>query len=101
MSDSNRLLAVLNIAMADTAFTTWSAKRYYGQVSFEVTWRPVTSIPAADTDGNSDTAPDPTWSPLVSPTPAHLNILQDTPARTAQPQPFCSATLRANSRRLR
>ena len=32
MSDSNRLLAVLNIAMADTAFTTWSAKRFYGDV---------------------------------------------------------------------
>ena len=30
MSESNRLLAVLNIAMADTAFTTWSAKRFYG-----------------------------------------------------------------------
>src|SRR4030095_11599460 len=55
MSDSNRLLAVLNIAMADTAFTTWSAKRFYGGVSFEVTWRPVTSIPLADTDGNPET----------------------------------------------
>ena len=27
MSASNRLLAVLNVAMADTAFTTWSGKR--------------------------------------------------------------------------
>ena len=27
---ANRLLAVLNIAMADTAFTIWSAKRFYG-----------------------------------------------------------------------
>jgi hypothetical protein len=33
ISDANRLLAVLNIAMADTAFTTWSAKRFYGPVS--------------------------------------------------------------------
>ena len=33
MSDSNRLLAVLNIAMADTAFTIWSAKRFYGASS--------------------------------------------------------------------
>src|SRR5262249_53214592 len=49
LSDSNRLLAVLNIAMAETAFTTWSAKRFYGSISFEVTWRPVTSIPLADT----------------------------------------------------
>ena len=70
MSESNRLLAVLNIAMADTAFTTWSSKRFYGAVPTEVTWRPVTSIPLADTDGNPDTAPDPGWLPLVN-TPSH------------------------------
>jgi hypothetical protein len=69
-SDSNRLLAVLNIAMADTAFTTWSGKRFYGSVPTEVTWRPVTSIPLADTDGNPDTASDPNWLPLIT-TPAH------------------------------
>ena len=70
MSRSNRLLALLNLAMADTAFTTWSAKRYYGAIDTEVTWRPVTAIPLADTDGNPDTAPDPDWTPLVA-TPAH------------------------------
>ena len=70
MSDSNRLLAVLNIAMADTAFTTWSGKRFYGSVPTEVTWRPVTSIPLADTDDNPDTAPDPDWLPLIN-TPSH------------------------------
>jgi hypothetical protein len=70
LSDSNRLLAVLNIAMADTAFTTWSAKRFYGADPTEVTWRPVTSIPLAETDGNPDTVPDPDWLPLIN-TPAH------------------------------
>ena len=70
ISDTNRLLAVLNIAMADTAFTTWSGKRFYGAVPNEVTWRPVTSIPLADTDGNPDTVPDPGWLPLIN-TPAH------------------------------
>jgi hypothetical protein len=70
MSDSNRLLAVLNIAMADTAFTTWSGKRLYGDDPNEVTWRPVTSIPLADTDGNPDTAPEPAWLPLIN-TPSH------------------------------
>jgi hypothetical protein len=70
LSDSNRLLAVLNIAMADTAFTTWSGKRSYGAVPTEVTWRPVTSIPAAETDSNPDTVPDPGWLPLIN-TPAH------------------------------
>jgi hypothetical protein len=70
MSNSNRLLAVLNIAMADTAITTWTAKRFYGDVSFEVTWRPVTSIPLANTDDNPHTVPDPEWLPLIN-TPSH------------------------------
>jgi hypothetical protein len=69
-SDANRLLAVLNIAMADTALTTWSGKRFYGSVPNDVTWRPVTSIPLADTDGNPDTAADPDWLPLIT-TPSH------------------------------
>jgi hypothetical protein len=70
LSDSNRLLAVLNIAMADTAFTIWSAKRFYGSLPTEVTWRPVTAITLADTDGNPDTVADPAWLPLII-TPPH------------------------------
>jgi len=70
MSRSNRLLAVLNIAMADTAFTIWSAKRFYGALLTEVTWRPVTVIPLAETDTNPATAPDVAWLPLIN-TPSH------------------------------
>jgi len=70
MSDSNRLLAVLNIAMADTAFTIWSAKRHYGADPAQVTWRPLTAITLADTDGIAETVPDPDWLPLVV-TPSH------------------------------
>jgi len=70
LSVSNRLLAVLNIAMADTAITIWSAKRFYGADPNVVTWRPATSIPLADTDGNSDTDSDASWLPLVT-TPSH------------------------------
>ena len=70
MSDSNRLLAVLNIAMADTALTIWSAKRHYGADPAEVTWRPLTAITLADTDGVAETTPDPDWLPLVA-TPSH------------------------------
>ena len=70
MSACNRLLAVLNIAMADTAFTTWSGKRFYGADANQVTWRPVTSIPLADTDGNAQTAAEPGWLPLIN-TPSH------------------------------
>ena len=70
MSKSNRLLALLNLAMADTAITVWSAKRSYGDDPGEVTWRPATSIPLADTDGNGDTTTDSGWQPLVN-TPCH------------------------------
>ena len=61
MSKSNRLLALLNIAMADTVFTIWSAKRHYGADPAYVTWRPQTAITAAD-DGNAETASDPAGS---------------------------------------
>lgn len=64
MSENSRLFAVLNIAMADTALTTWSAKRYYGADPASVTWRPFTAI----REGSID--PDPAWRPLVN-TPCH------------------------------
>ena len=70
LSASNRLLAVLNVAMADTAFTTWHSKRSYGEDFTEVTWRPVTAVPLAATDGNPDTTADPAWEPLIT-TPSH------------------------------
>jgi hypothetical protein len=70
ISDSNRLLAVLNIAMADTVFTIWSAKRHYGADPAEVTWRPQTAIALADEDGNANTTSDPDWLPLIT-TPSH------------------------------
>jgi len=62
--ENARLFALLNIAMADAAIACWEAKYAY------VFWRPVTSIPLADTDGNPATAADPAWSPLFA-TPAH------------------------------
>jgi hypothetical protein len=70
MSNNNRLLALLNIAMADTAITTWAAKRYYGSQPAEVTWRPVTSIPLGEDDGNPETADEDGWLPLMT-TPSH------------------------------
>src|SRR5215207_8037848 len=79
MSKSNRLLAVLNIAMADTAFTIWSAKRYYGADPTAVTWRPLTAITLAETDGIAETVPDPAWLPLVT-TPSHPEFPAGHPA---------------------
>ena len=54
-------------------------KRYYGGVATEVTWRPVTAIPLAGTDGNPDTTPDPDWLPLVT-TPSHPEYLAGHPS---------------------
>ena len=62
--ESARLLALLNLAIADAAIGCWEAKYTY------VFWRPVTAIPLAETDGNPATTPDPTWMPLFA-TPAH------------------------------
>ncbi len=64
LSEKARLLALVNIAMADAAIACWDAKYHY------VSWRPVTAIALADTDGNPDTAADPTWAPLLT-TPNH------------------------------
>ena len=68
--DTARLFALLNLAMADSAFTAFTGKRFYGSLPHEVTWRPLTAITLADTDGNPGTAPDATWQPLIT-TPAH------------------------------
>jgi len=59
-----RLLAQLNVAIADAAIACYEAKYTY------VFWRPVTAIPLAATDGNPATSEDPTWMPLFA-TPAH------------------------------
>jgi membrane-associated phospholipid phosphatase len=64
MSENAHLLALLNVALADAVIACWDAKYHY------VAWRPVTAIPLGDTDGNADTDPDPTWTPLLT-TPAH------------------------------
>lgn len=44
MSDSNRLLATLNIAMANTAIHTCSAKHDFGAIPDVVTRRPAAAI---------------------------------------------------------
>jgi hypothetical protein len=61
--ENARLLALLDLAMADAAIACWEAKYHY------VFWRPVTAIPLADTDGNPATISDPSWMPLFA-TPA-------------------------------
>jgi hypothetical protein len=65
-SENSRLLALVNLAMADAAIGCWEAKYYPAFV----VWRPITAIRLASTDGNSATDQDATWSPLLT-TPAH------------------------------
>jgi PAP2 superfamily len=64
LSKKARLLALLNIAIADAYIGCWDAKYTH------VFWRPVTAISLADTDGNPATIADPSWTPLFA-TPAH------------------------------
>lgn len=59
LSENARLFALLNIAEADAGIASWDAKYNYNF------WRPVTAIQQADTDGNPDTAADPSWTPLL------------------------------------
>ena len=59
LSENARLLALLNMGLADAVIGCWDAKYTY---SF---WRPVTAIPLAGSDGNPATTADPTWTPLI------------------------------------
>jgi len=64
-----RLLALVNVAMADAGIAIWESKYYYAM------WRPITGIRESDPgtgptgagDGNPGTIGDPTWTPLGAP----------------------------------
>jgi hypothetical protein len=64
LGSAARLLAILNVALADSSIAAWDAKYTYDA------WRPITAIREADLDGNPDTTADPTWQPLLV-TPNH------------------------------
>ncbi len=59
--DMARMLAVLNVAMADAAISAWEAKWHY---QF---WRPITAIHQADVSTNPGTIADPAFIPLGAP----------------------------------
>jgi len=63
VGDTARLLALVSMSMADSAITSWDSK-----ITF-VYWRPITAIREGDNDGNSKTAGDATWSPLIATPP--------------------------------
>jgi membrane-associated phospholipid phosphatase len=79
-----RLLALLNIAQADSAIATWTAKYHYNF------WRPNTAIREAFKVPNSPIKPDPNWVPLL-PTPNHPSYVSGHSAFSR-----ASATILAN-----
>jgi hypothetical protein len=64
LGENARLFALLNFGICDAGLTSWNTKFTYNFV------RPVTAIRNAASDGNPDTAADPTWTPLLG-TPPH------------------------------
>ena len=67
--DLTRLLALVNVAMADSGIAIWESKFHYQL------WRPITGIresdpgtgPSGEGDGNGATVGDPTFEPLGAP----------------------------------
>jgi hypothetical protein len=105
LSENARLFGLLNLALADGYIGSWETKHHYNY------WRPVTAIHTADTDGNPNTAGDPTWTPLqpTYPLPDHdsAHSVQGGAAAEVLKQFFgtdhirfsaCSLTLPAGSR---
>jgi hypothetical protein len=58
VSDGARLLAMVNLAVADGAIACWNDKFRWNF------WRPITAIREGDSDGNLATVGDPTWRSL-------------------------------------
>jgi PAP2 superfamily len=81
-----RLLALVNVSMADAAIAIWESKYHYQY------WRPVTGIRESDVgtgptgagDGNSSTLGDPNFTPLGAPA-SNVNGPNFTPPFPAYP----------------
>lgn len=63
MGNRARLLALMNVAIADAIITSWNNKLHYNL------WRPLNAIREGEFDGNPNTIGDPTWQPLVNTPP--------------------------------
>jgi hypothetical protein len=82
-----RLLALVNVAMADAGMAIWESKYFYDF------WRPVTGVREADPgtgptgsgDGNPATVGDPNWTPLGAPASNVSGGLDFTPPFPAYP----------------
>ncbi|MEU6579053.1 vanadium-dependent haloperoxidase [Streptomyces sp. NPDC046805] len=76
ITQTARLFAAVNSSITDAAVTAWNTKLYYAS------WRPISAIRLADTDGNPATAADPAWEPLLV-TPPHPDYLAGHPTVAA------------------
>jgi hypothetical protein len=82
-----RLMAIINVALADTGIACWEAKYHYKY------WRPVCGIREADVgtgqsglgDGNPETVGDPNWTPYGAPQTNIITGAHVTPSFPAYP----------------
>ena len=93
LHDTARLMAVLNMAMADGFVVGWYQKRYFGF------WRPITAIRAADRDANTATAADPVVVVAADAAAARLPIHPQSARqrRGRGPAPVHPAVMRSSS----
>lgn len=61
--ENARMMALLNVSMADAGIVCWEVKYLYDF------WRPEDAIHLADMDGNPATLADPDWTPLLTTPP--------------------------------
>ncbi|HEY3838210.1 MAG TPA: vanadium-dependent haloperoxidase [Bryobacteraceae bacterium] len=59
MVETAQALALVNMGIADSIVGCWDAKYAYSS------WRPITAIQLADSDGNDRTTADSAWTPLI------------------------------------
>ena len=80
VSEAARLLAAVDMSIADTAITVWDSKLHYGY------WRPVTAIELAADDGNPATVAEAGWTPLLTnpPYPEYASGLNGTIGSSAR-----------------
>jgi hypothetical protein len=81
ISEGARLLAAVDMSIADAIGVSWDAKFHYGF------WRPITAIRLADQDGNPATTADPTWEPLVVNPPYPTTRAASARSRAPSPAP--------------
>jgi hypothetical protein len=58
--ETARFFALVHTSAADALIAGFNAKYFFRS------WRPRTAIPRADADGNPNTDPDPSWTPLLT-----------------------------------